>query len=474
MGLLTCLGIAAYALWYSSAGKFPTLPAGDNTYVDLGEAFLQGQLSLLETPDPQLVALDNPYDPAQRTAPYHWDASYYKGKYYLYWGPVPALAFAAVEGITHTRPPGALIVIIFFIGLSFIFLGILFWTWNRFFPSAPGFSLGLFILIGFINLPFLFLLGRPVIYETSIIAGQFFLLLGLLGWIIYIANPNKSGWVVMAGLCWGLAIASRYNLVISVVIYLAFILHQFLRDQNWKRIASLLVPFSLCMIALGLYNFARFGSPLETGFSYQLSIPEAKSEYYSISYLPSNFYIYLFFPMTMAGNFPFVISTLPFGKQFDEIVAGLFPSTPSTWLLALAPALLILARWRANPSQKISSDKSFRLLISMIMMAGLGQFLYLMIFFYDAMRYIADFYLPLTFMIAILVWRADDFMQHILPMRIALWLIVTVLAFRTAGVGFFGGFDIPPQIFRNLNPTLYVQLASYWNGFYAGITSLFH
>jgi len=81
----------------------------------LGESFLRGQLSLLEEPNPQLTELQNPYDPAQRTVPYHWDASYYKGKYYLYWGPVPALAFAAVEGITRTRPPGSLIVVFCFI-----------------------------------------------------------------------------------------------------------------------------------------------------------------------------------------------------------------------------------------------------------------------------------------------------------------------------------------------------------------------
>jgi len=178
--------------------------------------------------------------------------------------------------------------------------------------------------------------------------------------------------------------------------------------------------------------------------------------------------------MTTAGEFPFIISSLPFGKQFDEIVAGLFPSTPSIWLLMLVLPLFVLSKWQADPSQKTSPGKSFKLLISMIMVAGLGQFLYLMIFFYDAMRYIADFYLPLILCVAILVWQADSFLQRILPLRITLWVIVIGLAFWTASIGFFGGFDIPPQIFRNLNPTLYVQLASYWNHIYAGITSSFH
>src|SRR5918996_2667455 len=116
-GVLACTGIAIFTLWYSSAGRFSTLVPVDNAYIDLGEAFLHGQLSLLALPDPALIALQDPYDPAKRIMPFLWDASYYKEKYYLYWGPVPALAFATVEGTTQVRPPGALLVVICYISL---------------------------------------------------------------------------------------------------------------------------------------------------------------------------------------------------------------------------------------------------------------------------------------------------------------------------------------------------------------------
>ncbi|MCJ7482062.1 MAG: hypothetical protein MUO31_03760, partial [Thermodesulfovibrionales bacterium] len=90
LGIFVCAGIAIYALWYSSVGRFPVFPYVGNAYIDLGESFLQGKLSLLEQPDPQLMALDNPYDFQQReNVPYRWDASYYQGKSFvtsmLYW-----------------------------------------------------------------------------------------------------------------------------------------------------------------------------------------------------------------------------------------------------------------------------------------------------------------------------------------------------------------------------------------------------
>ena len=221
-GILVCTGIAIYALWYSSVNRFPSFPAYSNDYIQLGEAFLHGQTALLEQPGPELKALANPYDYQQRlNIPYHWDASYYEGKYYLYWGPVPALVFAAAEGLTRRMPSASFIVDLAYIGLSLILLVILFSIYRKFFPTASSYSPGLFILLALVNLPFLFLLGNPQIYHTSIIFGQLFLVLGLLGWVLY-SSSEKTAWLILAGLGWGLAVGSRINLAVSVAIYVIF------------------------------------------------------------------------------------------------------------------------------------------------------------------------------------------------------------------------------------------------------------
>ena len=91
--LLGAAGLLAYYLWTASSSGDPfAFSEHDPSYYNqLGDGLLNGHLHLLTKPSPQLLHLANPYDPASN-APYAFhDASLYHGKYYLYWGPVPAV-----------------------------------------------------------------------------------------------------------------------------------------------------------------------------------------------------------------------------------------------------------------------------------------------------------------------------------------------------------------------------------------------
>lgn len=222
IALILCAALVllmtAYAAWFTSNGKFINFPRVDNPYIDLGDAFLHGQAALLEQPDPRLLALKNPYAYEQRkNIPTYWDASLYKGKYFIYWGPVPALFYTAVQAITRTQPPGQLGIILAYLGSGSVLTALLFQLRRMFYPKTPALSLVLFLPATLINIPYLYLLGRSQVYETSIIFGQFFLFFGLLGWLIYLQS-RKISWLALASLCWGLSIGSRYNLVIAVGI----------------------------------------------------------------------------------------------------------------------------------------------------------------------------------------------------------------------------------------------------------------
>src|SRR5262249_45010424 len=98
--LLAVVLICLVQVWVVSAGRmvsWPPIPQYKDVYAPLGEAFLHGQTSLLERPAPELLALPNPYD-CEANRPYRLhDRSLYQGRYYLYWGPVPALLAAAVS-----------------------------------------------------------------------------------------------------------------------------------------------------------------------------------------------------------------------------------------------------------------------------------------------------------------------------------------------------------------------------------------
>src|SRR5687768_11579465 len=82
--------------FHSRPWDLPGGRPGDAYYASLTEGFLRGQLSMAHRPDPRLMAMPHPYDHQAREAnkvPYLWDASYFNGRYYLYFTPLPALLF---------------------------------------------------------------------------------------------------------------------------------------------------------------------------------------------------------------------------------------------------------------------------------------------------------------------------------------------------------------------------------------------
>src|SRR5262245_4628256 len=94
---LNC-GIVIVYCWLISAGRMTscTLHGGTSVYGMLADAFLHGHTYLLVEPDPTLLSLPDPYNPAE-AGPY-WaistDLSFHGGKYYTYFGSVPALIAA--------------------------------------------------------------------------------------------------------------------------------------------------------------------------------------------------------------------------------------------------------------------------------------------------------------------------------------------------------------------------------------------
>jgi hypothetical protein len=475
--------ISAYALWYTSSGHFPFFPAIQNDYVDLGQAFLHGHTFLEEQPDPRLAALPNPYEYKQRKQiPYHWDASYYGGRYYLYWGPVPALVSATLQAVFRTPPSASLLVDLAYIGLLGILLALLV-NLSRQFPTAgSGISIWLFLVMGFFNLPLLFLIGQPRHYQASILYGQLFLLAGLLGFALY-SGGRKPGWLAFSGLTWGLALACRYNLAISIGIYVLFVILwlgvQRNRDRFWIRAWQLIAPLALCLLGLGLYNFVRFDNPLETGLTYQLTIPEFHRITYSVTYIPSNLYAYLVYPLTGSSSFPFIQAAhfrptllpdwlvVPANREFDQIIFGIFRSVPVVWLSAIAfPFLALVIREYGNSQTSAAVTAGRNFLFTMIATAAAGQFMFLMVFFYTAERYVADFYLPLVLCLAIIVWRVDESVRSSRILRPALWLLVLVLTIWTAGLGYFGCFGVPVLVSNFYDPGMLSNLASFWNSKY--------
>jgi hypothetical protein len=506
------LGITTYAAWYTSFGMFPRFTRVVNYYVNMGEAFLHGQVALLIQPEPQLVALANPYDSAQReNVTFQWDLSYYKGKYYAYWGPAPALLYAAVEALTHTPPPDQMGVLVFYSGLSIVLAFLLFRLRQMFFPRAPGLSIPLFLLAALANLPIIHILERCQVYETSAVAGQFFLFLGLLAWLRW-HEGHKPGWLIAAGLSWGLAIGTRYNLAITVAVLTAFALYRLWKACGFNRAAlrqaaALLAPLALSGLALALYNYARFESPFETGLVYQLTIPVYQNRHFSPGFVWSNLYLYLFYPLATRSTFPFFpsipvdLTRLPAwaarapGNLSDEVFFGIGQSLPVLWMVlaiaavAGAKAIRMLisrlsATSRAGKAGNMTVDRprnslalfheptTFRRqLAGILILAGFIQFIFLLFYYFASNRFIIDFLLLELLGLVFLAWEADELL-HTLLARGAFWGMALLLILATALIGVLAGFDIVPQFFRLYNPALYQAIAGPANRNFAILQAL--
>lgn len=348
--LLAVLALWSY-LWILTAGRLEQWPSGKNYYNLLAQAFQNGQLHLLLEPSAELLALENPYDYHNReNVPHLWDASLYQGKYYLYWGPVPALIGALVSALTSRPVADADLVLAF--SAATVFFGILLLKklWQDFHYPAWLFG-GASVALAF-NTPMLWLLTRPSVYEASIAGGQAFGVAGL--YFGYCALRNASphkGYLILMGLSLGLAGGTRTNLLVSaavLAVLMAYHLLRFYGKQVRKLIPSLFalgIPLALVFAALLGYNYARFGSIFEFGHRYQLTGPALPANYQNVSsveYVLPNAFTYILRLPALSSEFPFV--SVPWIKErmwpsFIRLPENYYYSEPTAGILFLVPLI---------------------------------------------------------------------------------------------------------------------------------------
>jgi hypothetical protein len=302
-GILPLVGAAAvlfgFYLWTASAG----LPLGfgedqDRPYNLLTRALLSGQLHIDVDPRPELFELTEPYRPG-RNAPYRYhDASLYRGRYYLYFGVVPVVtAFIPwrLAGLGDLPEPAAATA---FSLLGFVFSALLLRQLLRAqleTSPKPIPQLLAFLALGFSNVT-PFILRSSHVYEVAIAAGYAFS--AGAAWLFTTAGAKGAlslKRLALGGLFLGLAVGCRPNLAFLVPVLPLLALAQgrpgSLRAAVRPALA-VLAPLAVCGLALGLYNFARFGAWTEFGTRYQLVgvEPIAKLEYRAV--IPTLYYYY--------------------------------------------------------------------------------------------------------------------------------------------------------------------------------------
>jgi hypothetical protein len=472
------LVLTYYYLWLLTAGTWGPLNFTTNYYDLLCEGFRRGHLYIPIAPRPELLAAKNPYD-VKHMPLWVWDASLYNRHYYIYWGPFPALClwvYKAVTGVTKEiidQWPG------YFFALGRLYAGaaLIVSFANRAHTRQRPWVVALAILAFGLASPTPFTIARMHVYEASLMAGQCFLVGGMLAafWGL-VREKRRIVWFIIASTCFGFAVGSHVSTIVAsplIIILTAF----FIWYRNgrsfphaFRSLVALGTPAACLVLAHCWYNYARFGSPFDFGITHQVTGQPFVSE---SKYIFANVFSYLFADVNWSCRFPFVIaptyrplSTLirwPSGYATFERAAGMFPTAAVTWLLALwiwRPLAHAWRRVRARTSYlapRISSIEVWMLLCAaanvLDMYPTLGQW-------EASMRYLGDAIsglLIVSFLAGFWLLRIAD-TEGGLRQRIWAHVGFAALALHTCFVGAFSGMVTYSDLWQQSNPKMFKAL----------------
>lgn len=408
VSLYMVLVVISYGYFSGVLGEpFPPPPNSYLYYGMLGEAFLEGHTNVAGDPHYKLLEASDPYNSTNLE---YWlvDASLYKGQYYLYFGPVPALLVwipiklltgiaasdAVLAFILASLGSCCLILLVYLIalrhghvpmlGMLFAMLSIAYGTW----------------------LPYI--LHGARIYEVAVIGAYCFSSMGaLLLAVALIYRPNNKFLLGLASLSFGLAVGCRAtHAVNSIFLLLAFIYlfrhagkrEPVVQSSLWKSALCLIIPWVLCLIGLALYNMVRFDNVLESGWRYTLSAFHPQSETFKpiqAYLLLPNLYVYLFkvLPWAHTDYMPFIVPDIQWEDRhvpwkgfvywpYLEPVYGLFVNSPFSLFFLL---------FAGNAWRQKSLSPELRTIMNGYALYGCALLGFLTIFFATCVRYAVDF-----------------------------------------------------------------------------------
>lgn len=426
LGHLWAVIFVIYA-WFITFGNFTTWRNTTRYYTQLADAFRNGQLHVDADPGEALLAAEDPYSTTSRPAfnDEIWDMSLYKGKLYLYWGPVPALLITPIQFITNAKITDMYLVYFFYCGLLVFNSLIILKLWRLFFANIPIWNVILSIfVIGFI-LPVLWSLNRPEVYQAAIGAGQFFLMGGIYFIVSAFEDGStiKKGSLFWAGLFWVCSVGSRAMNVLPIVFMVLLIMLWILKSNakpiKWTKyvqtLTALFIPLVAGAFAIGWYNWARFDSPFEFGLRYQITIHnlnQLMGQTFQADYFLPNLYVYVFQPFEFISKFPFIqpITIAGFFEKINMTAPKIYFSGRMTGFLIYGPFLaLALLPFFSKTMSTINKDHTSpepQLILFMYLLAAsfTVNFISLLFFFFGQLRYSVDIISQLTLLAILGYW----------------------------------------------------------------------
>ncbi|MEO8595780.1 MAG: hypothetical protein ABI759_20840 [Candidatus Solibacter sp.] len=333
----------------SSEKAFRPRDTSRDFYNQLTDAFLKGQTYLDAKPSPELLALPDPYDPAVNV-PYRLnDASLYRGRYYLYFGAVPVvLLYVPWRAITGAALSDEVAATLFCSGGYVFWCLLLFLLLEAADVRPPLWSRACAVLALGLGQFAPIVLRHALVYDVAVSSGYCLLAGGIYFLARGMLRRGRGRWsLAAAGLALGLSVGSRPHCALAAMVLAALyaiylVRWRGLRGRGWlNEFLPFLAPLLFVGLALGWYNFIRFGNPLEFGVHYSVgSLNLLKPMPWSLrlQQIPASLYYLLLCPPGYLGRFPFFElngGAEPFGNP--DLVPATFLQEPVGGALVLAP-----------------------------------------------------------------------------------------------------------------------------------------
>ena len=394
---LLCLATLAVAFfyfvtWYFNGNgyvwgglvKLVKEPSGiwisDTQYQNLANSLLHGHTWLNLPVSAGLKSLKNPYSLSARLAIgkqgqfSFWDHAFYHGKYYCYYGIIPALIFfVPYQFFTgHYLSTGWAILTALMIATVFATLLIVRIAKLYFADASVGTVLSAIWILG---------LGCGLLqeafvadyYEVPEASSYMFTVLGLWCWLKSLKKRRRIGtkyvspwWIFFGSLFMACNLGCRPAFTVFIFLAIPIFWTAVFKDRTlfsrkglWPTI-FFAIPFFLVFIPLFLYNYDRFGSILNFGENYNLTgfdMVRAKRPDLPFLLTFTTLY-YLFQPMNIVGTFPFIASirvTAPLWyPSWDPVGGGYF-----TLMAPCIFILFVIAPWILSRRRRKELDRTF-------------------------------------------------------------------------------------------------------------------
>lgn len=288
-------------------------------YQELAEAMAEGHFYLTAQPSEELLQAENPYDTIYLQAngiPYQADYAYFEGKYYVYFGVVPELLlYLPCYLLTGHHLPNYLAVYVFYCGFILAVFALYREIVRRWFVNTPFFLYLMVCILTVCSGNYLFVIARPDMYDTPIMAANMFTAAGLWLWLKgkYLTHTRKKRLAYLAGsLCMALVAGCRPQMLLFSFLAVPLFWEEVVRKRelfgkkNPLDTLCICLPYVLVAAGIMYYNAARFGSPFDFGATYSLTSNDMTKRGFHLHQALLGLWHYFLQPPSVGSEFPFL------------------------------------------------------------------------------------------------------------------------------------------------------------------------